>query len=80
MILEEMKALEDDIESKASTYHYLGLRDKHIVTLFHWIDTLEELIEEVRSTDMDMEFEEELSRLSNRLKSELGHRMSKLFP
>lgn len=67
------------IEQKGTAYHYLGTRDKHIVNLFHWIQILDDLADEVRETDMDNELEKELRVITKRLTNEVGVRMVSLF-
>lgn len=80
MSLEEMKRLEAAIDAKASAYHYIGTEDRHIINLFHWVDIIQKLKDEVRSSEMDGELEDSLSELSRHLVAEVGHRMCILFP
>ncbi len=70
----------ENIDGKASAYHYLGSSDRHIVNLFHWIETLEKLSDEVKSSEMDYELEKEILHIINRLTNEVGVRVKHLFP
>lgn len=68
------------MEGKANAYHYLGTQDRHIVDLFHWIDILNNVADEVRETNRDNELEKELRVIVNRLTKEVGIRVVSLFP
>lgn len=72
--------LVDEITGKSNAYHYLGLKDKHIIDLFHWIEILNNLFEEVRQTEMNHELEEEIENIITKLTHEVGVRVVSLFP
>lgn len=74
---EEIQELEEKfapIRERMALYHLVGKKDRHIIRLFHWLITIDELFEEVRASDMDNEFESQLIEISKRLTHELGER------
>ena len=75
-----MLCIQMNIEDRAKAYHFLGTQDRHLVRLFHWINILEELANEVRASEQDEELKDELIKLSNRLIREVGIRTVAIFP
>ena len=69
-----------DIEAIGNVYHFLGTKDRHLVRLFHWIRTIENLSCEVRQSEMDDELFDELQKINNRLIHEVGIRMVAIMP
>lgn len=53
---------------------YLDEKDPHLTRMIGWIDSLEELLEEIRASGQDQELEDQLSKIVNRLTLELGTR------
>lgn len=67
-------------EEMATVYHYLGCKDRHLIRLLHWIKIIEDLNDEVRSSEMDTELEKEIEKIVMRLINEVGVRMTMIFP
>lgn len=78
LIIENMD--EVNIKKKVNSYLFLGEQDKHVINLIHWIDYLQDFQNEVRSTEMDKELEEEIHNIQLRLIKELGMRITHIFP
>lgn len=58
---------------------YMLSQDKHLVTLFSWINTLSNFKQQVRETEMDKEFEDELEKILLRLRNEVAERVILIF-
>ena len=69
-----------DLKAKAQAYFYLRKKDRHIVNLFHWIETLQDLADEIRCSEQDYELENEIREIIKRLTNEVGVRAVHLFP
>ena len=70
----------EDCAEKAQAYYYLGKKDRHLVNLFHWIETLQNLNDEIRDSQNDEELSNEITGLIKRLVNEVGVRVVMLFP
>ena len=77
---EDVKNLEKIMKTKVDLYQALHEKDEYLIRLLHWIETIEELKEEVMSTDMDKELESSLHEIANRLIREVGFRVSRILP
>lgn len=77
---EDIKKLEKCMKGKVDLYQALHEKDDYVIRLLHWIETIEELKEEVMSTDMDKELESSLHEIALRLIREVGFRVSRILP
>jgi hypothetical protein len=68
------------IDEITSAYTFLGTKDRHLVTLFHWIKIVDDLLEEVRSSEQDEDLYNDLKIIYNRLVREVGLRTIAIFP
>lgn len=69
-----------NVDVIGNVYHFLETKDRHLVRLFHWINIIEGLSDEVRESDMDSELCDELNKINNRLIHEVGIRMVAIMP
>ena len=59
--------------------NYLQYFDPHIANVFEWINRLDDLAEDVRSSDNDEDLEDDLRSIINRLEHEFGFRTLSLL-
>jgi Asp-tRNA(Asn)/Glu-tRNA(Gln) amidotransferase B subunit len=77
---EAIKKHQMRLQNKTIAYSYIREMDEHLINLFHWISTLEDLCEEVRSTDRDHEAEKSIEELINKFRREVADRICGIFP
>jgi len=75
-IIEEQEIL----TNKTVLYVSLHKQDPHVIRLLHWIKTLEDMRDEVISTEMDEELAQSLQEIASRLIKEVGVRVSMIIP
>ena len=71
---------EEIITNKTVLYVSLHKEDPHVIRLLHWIKTLEDMRDEVISTDMDEELAQSLQETASGLIREVGVRVSMIIP
>jgi hypothetical protein len=71
---------EEILKNKTILYVSLHKEDPHAIRLLHWIKTLEDMRDEVLSTEMDEELAQNLQEIASRLIREVGTRVSMIIP
>ncbi len=79
--MNETAIIEEEIlTNKTVLYVSLHKQDPHVIRLLHWIKTLEDMRDEVISTEMDEELAQSLQEIASRLIREVGVRVSMIIP
>jgi hypothetical protein len=65
---------------KLKIYNFLKRNDEHLFNLFEWHDTLRHLANDIRESDMDHDLEVIIRDIMDRLKVEIGERMTAIYP
>lgn len=75
---EHFKKMKNILDT-STVYHFVGRNDRHLIRIFHWLKTLEDLADEVRESQMDDELESSLRTMITTLTNEVGQRTWMIF-
>jgi len=72
--------MECNKKEKLHIYNLLKRNYKHIFNLFEWHDTLRILANDIHESNMDHDFEVIIRDITDRLKQEIGKRITEIYP